>query len=108
MGLFKGTQGRMAWNCYSCGRINHMAFCPECGSKRPPQMVCKACGHEFPPGMLGYMYCPNCGHQFIKLHNNTNEPGCRNCVYYNQPNYTCTLTNNVLNSSHRCLFWKKN
>ena len=56
------TQGADTWTC-SCGMVNHMAFCPQCGSKRPEKKSCKSCGFEIPADMAGFKFCPNCGQQ---------------------------------------------
>lgn len=50
------------WTC-SCGMVNYMGFCPQCGSKRPEQKECKACGFKIPPEMASFKFCPNCGQQ---------------------------------------------
>lgn len=56
------AQGADTWTC-SCGMVNHMAFCPQCGSKRPEKKTCKSCGYAIPPEMEGFKFCPNCGQQ---------------------------------------------
>ena len=50
------------WTC-SCGMVNHMTFCPQCGSKCPEQKECKACGFKIPAEMTNFKFCPNCGQQ---------------------------------------------
>ena len=52
-----------SWTC-SCGMVNYMGFCPQCGSKRPEKKVCSSCGFVVPPEMTGFKFCPNCGQQF--------------------------------------------
>lgn len=51
------------WIC-TCGMVNYMAFCPQCGSKRPEKKVCKACGYEVTENIALYNFCPKCGHKF--------------------------------------------
>lgn len=48
------------WTC-SCGMVNTMRFCPQCGAKKPEKIVCKSCGFEIPAQFVNMRFCPNCG-----------------------------------------------
>lgn len=50
------------WTC-TCGMVNHMAFCPKCGSKRSEPKMCSSCGFVFPQELSGMKFCPNCGNK---------------------------------------------
>lgn len=51
------------WIC-SCGMVNYMAFCPQCGLKRPEKKVCQSCGYEVTGNLSIYNFCPKCGQKF--------------------------------------------
>ncbi len=48
------------WTC-SCGMVNTMAFCPQCGKKRPQPKTCPSCGFVFSPELAAMNFCPSCG-----------------------------------------------
>lgn len=48
------------WTC-SCGRVNDMAFCPACGSKKPSPIICPNCSYQMPREISGLNFCPSCG-----------------------------------------------
>lgn len=54
--------GGDTWVC-SCGMVNSMKFCPQCGSKKPEPKKCSECGFIFPSELAGMKFCPNCGNK---------------------------------------------
>ena len=50
------------WTC-SCGSVNSGNFCPECGSARPEEVKCSACGFV-PEAGATPKFCEECGNQF--------------------------------------------
>lgn len=48
------------WTC-SCGMVNTMMFCPQCGSKKPDKILCQYCRIEIPAQFAEMRFCPNCG-----------------------------------------------
>lgn len=62
------------WTC-SCGMVNYMAFCPQCGSKRPEKKTCPACGFVMPTEMVGFKFCPNCGQMIETVGQNVLSAG---------------------------------
>lgn len=53
-----------AWTC-SCGMVNTMRFCPNCGEKKPDKMTCPHCGIEILAQLGAMKFCPNCGKERI-------------------------------------------
>ena len=52
------------WKC-SCGAVNTGKFCPECGSRRPPQEFrCDKCGWKPSDPSKLRKFCPECGDKF--------------------------------------------
>ena len=52
-----------SWTC-SCGSVNSMKFCPNCGQKKPEQnktKFCEECGYKLSDGEIAFKFCPNCG-----------------------------------------------
>ena len=53
-------QNENTWTC-SCGMVNTMMFCPQCGSKKPDKTHCQYCGIEIPAQFAEMRFCPGCG-----------------------------------------------
>lgn len=49
-----------SWTC-SCGMVNTMNFCPNCGNSKPKEVTCPHCGMVIPEQFAGMKFCPNCG-----------------------------------------------
>jgi len=49
-----------SWTC-SCGMVNTMNFCPNCGNAKPKEIACPHCGMVIPEQFAGMKFCPNCG-----------------------------------------------
>ncbi len=49
-----------SWTC-SCGMVNTLNFCPNCGNSKPKEVTCPHCGMVIPKQFAGMKFCPNCG-----------------------------------------------
>lgn len=56
----KPTSKDSSWEC-SCGMVNTMKFCPNCGKSKPEEVSCLSCGMVIPKEYAGMKFCPNCG-----------------------------------------------
>lgn len=48
------------WKC-SCGHVGKGKFCGACGAKKPHKLVCDKCGYEIENLSNPPKYCPQCG-----------------------------------------------
>lgn len=56
----KTASSENSWTC-SCGMVNTMNFCPNCGNSKPKEITCPHCGMVIPEQFAGMKFCPNCG-----------------------------------------------
>lgn len=57
--LLLGMTTAFAWSCPSCGSDNSGKFCPECGTKKPEDVICPSCGMNY--GSNPTKFCTECG-----------------------------------------------